>query len=304
MGAISSNGNESGRRYFQISRKGWHKDKANSEPRFFEYLKDGIPETDGLENREFETRNGNKERHYELFVALSGYIQSIWKEQKEIEGDVAEHLIVLLSDDDGAYQVDMGPIDGRYAQSLLNRFCSVDFDPDALLQIQPYAIDRDDKPGKQNIGTALKCGGNKIPARKADSAFNVPEPNTATIKGKTVWDFSPLTEFYWDWIGKNHAGLISGKNARQEAPEAPEAIAVPSAPAGGSNKKISVLNRLQERVMESDGDEALILNAVNGAWKWCQQNNVSLSEKEIQQIAGDSIILTADNTWESNQLPF
>ncbi len=212
-------------RKFTISRRNGQQDK-NGEPYFFEWLRE-LP--DNQTGRIFEMRpNAQGEaRHYELFKALDGILQSVETSVREISGKERTMLVLKLQDGIDVYEVEIGDLDGRYALDIMKRMLHPDFDTSKKMRIAPYSIQNKDT-GKWSIGVSTYSGVNKMTGTLADVPIleKCPQAVSETNrKGEVSW--------YFDEVGKWLFNAVSDRLQSSSASfiEAPAAIHVPIAPA-------------------------------------------------------------------------
>ena len=200
MATHTTTGGESGKRRFQIGRENGEK---TARPVFLEWLRE-LPPVEQRANRQFETRSGaNGDRHYERFSALDGILVDIRKESRTIVEDERTFLYVTLDDGQEVYDIEIGDFDGRYSLNLMSRLCSPDFNPTLKTRLSPYALESD---GKMYIGVSLYNGPDKIEARRDGEGFAPAKAETSEFKGKTLWDFTPVANWLFDYLQKNVVG--------------------------------------------------------------------------------------------------
>lgn len=203
-------------RKFSISRENGQVDKEGR-PYFFEWVKE-LPTQVG--KRKFETREtGGKQRHYELFAALDGYLIDVREEMKDLGKGLEAWLVLHLIDLDDEYVIEVGRIDERYAMDIMKRLLNPNFSPSQKLRVAPYAM-KDDK-GRWNIGISAYSGVDKLEhSQTSEFLRGIPRADSREWKGKTEWDFSPVSKWLFDKVAQ-----LVVPNLRKDP------ISVPSIPA-------------------------------------------------------------------------
>lgn len=195
--ATHTNNGGSNNRKFAIGRENGEK---TARPVFLEWLRE-LPAEDDRKGRIIETRQGsNGPRYYERFSALDGMIIDIWKESRAIMEEERTFLYIKLDDGNEVYEVEIGDFDGRYSLNLMARLCSPDFDPMKKSRVSPYATEKD---GKMYIGVSLYNGPDKIESRREGDGFQPTKPETSEFKGKTLWNFLPVAQWFYDYLQTN-----------------------------------------------------------------------------------------------------
>lgn len=177
-----------------ISRKDGQSNK-NGRPYFFEWVPQ-IP--DDQIGRLFETRSRDSgPAHYELFAALDGHLIGIDIEVKAFNGTqrAEKWLILEMQDGPEKYHIEVGRLDSRWSMDIMKRLLDANFDPAQKLRLAPFALQDGER---WNIGVSAMSGTDGKLSAKRDSAHlaGIPEPETATLKGQTMWDFTPVA----DWL--------------------------------------------------------------------------------------------------------
>lgn len=198
----STGGSNEGKRRFQIGREGGEK---TGTPVFLEWLRE-MPAEGERKGRKFEKRGDTTPRDYEIFTALDGVMTDIYREPKTIAGETRDMLYILLDDGEELYEVEIGKTDSRYAQNFMLRVLSQHFNPQAKIRISPYAFTPSGKT-KEYLGVSV-YNPDKLEPRKFDAAtFPIPEPITTVFQGKTLWDFTPVSE----WLFEQTQSVIKPK---------------------------------------------------------------------------------------------
>jgi len=206
MATHTNSGGENYGRKFSISRKNGQVDK-DGRPYFFEWVKE-IPNPSN--GREFETRSkkDGTPAHYELFGALDGFLTGLSLVPRDFGNGPEPILCVFLSDGGEDYTIEIGRPDHRYSMDFLKRILDPNFNPAAKLRLSPYSLV--DKQGKTNMGISTFSGANKLLAsRKSDERPNdpynpnlegIPQATSREWKGKTEYDFTPVSEWLLDRV--------------------------------------------------------------------------------------------------------
>jgi len=202
---------DDGSRRFRIGRIGGEK---TGEVAVLELLREK-PQTDDTRRR-FDTRTkpDGKSWTFEVFTAIDGYLVDVYKTSREIQGVTETILMCDLKDGIDLYRIELGPMDGRYSLNFMSRLCNEAFKMSDRLRLAPYAFV--DKDGKNRIGVNMHSGANKLDARRADNepGFNPPEATQTVFKGATMWDFTPVAEYLYEWVRFNV--LDEAKNTNQD----------------------------------------------------------------------------------------
>lgn len=192
--ATHTNGTQTFGRRFMISRQNGQANK-NGRPFFFEWVSQLPQDQTG---RLFETRNRDSgPAHYELFAALDGFLVGIEIESKVFNGTQRPEKWLILKMQDGIeqYQIEVGRMDSRWSMDIMKRLLDVNFIPNHKLRLSPFAMQDGEK---WNIGISAISGtdGKLSAKRDGPHLIGMPEPETATLKGQTMWDFTPVA----DWL--------------------------------------------------------------------------------------------------------
>ena len=203
MATHTDNGGSAYGRKFTISRENGTVAK-DGRPFFFEWKKE-IP-ANPAPNAKFETRqkkNGEK-AHYQLFSAISGKLNGISREVKNLPDGPETWLVLHMVDGAEQYMIEVGEIDGRYSLDIMKRLLDPHFVPAESLRLSPYAVTGTD--GKVSIGLSAilgvdaKLSASRIDgpkSRKNPALAQMPEPETTEFKGKTMWDFTGVSEWLY-----------------------------------------------------------------------------------------------------------
>lgn len=199
MATHTDNGGGNYGRKFAISRENGLSNK-NGRPYFFEWLPQ-LP--DNRERRKFETRPApeGKERHYELFSALDGYLIGVDQEVRAFDStrDMQQWLVLRMNDAGDEYTIECGRIDGRFSIDIMKRLLDPNFDPNHKLRISPYAIEDN---GRWNIGlAAITVPDTKLKAGKDDSHLvGIAQPEIREWKGKKEYDWTPVAMWLYEAV--------------------------------------------------------------------------------------------------------
>lgn len=191
MATHTTTGGDYGRK-FAIGRENKLPD---GRPYLFEWIQ-SIPSNIG--NRKFETRVGGdgKERHYELFGALDGYLIGIDREAKMFNGTANPEawIVIHLIDAQEEYTVEIGRIDSRWSTDFMKRILDANFNPNLKIRISPVSSD-----GKIYLSTY--SGADKLEAKHtAPHLAEMPQPITREWKGKTEYDWTPVAEWLYEQV--------------------------------------------------------------------------------------------------------
>ena len=201
-------------RKFSISRENGQIDK-NGTPYFFEWIKE-LPQDTG--KRKFETRTrSDKTSHYELFKALDGYLVDIREEMKDLGKGMEAWLVLHLQDGGEDYVIEVGRIDERYSIDILKRLLNPNFSPNQKLRLSPYAMENG--RGGWSIGVSAYSGVDKLEhSQTSDFLRGIPRADAREWKGKTEYDFSPVSKWLMEQVGR-----LVVPNLRKDPISAPQA---------------------------------------------------------------------------------
>jgi len=190
------------RRIF-IARENGQQDK-DGKPYWFEWLPQ-MPETNDP-RRKFEMRrkSDGSQNVYEMYKAVDGYLVGIDIHVKSFNGteQTEQFLVLLMTDGGDEYLLEIGQIDGRYSMDVMKRLLDPAFNPNLKLRLAPYSITENEK---KNIGLAAISGVDQKLSAKRDSShlIGIPEPEVAALKGKTYWDFTPVSGWLYSMIQRD-----------------------------------------------------------------------------------------------------
>ena len=169
----------------------------------------------------FEEVNG---KYYLTFDTMSGVVEIIKTEKKELtfngKTDVVTRLYVTMSDKDGTFNVDLGNLDGRYAQNFLMRLLRPELNIDNPVSISPYKMETED--GGLNMGVVVYQGSTKMAAYKKEelSEMGCPPAGVAEFKGKKFYDFMPVASWLFARVDdKIKAAFLGGAPEPEHLPD-------------------------------------------------------------------------------------
>lgn len=193
--------NDDGSRRFRIGRIGANK---TGEVAILELLKSKPETTDTRRKFDVRTKEDGTQWTFEVFAAIDGILADVYKQPREIQGVTETILVADIKDGIDLYRVEIGHFDSRYSLALLASLADPNFKLTDRFRMQPYAF-VDKASGKSRIGVTCWSGANKLEKRRgvADSDFAPPEPTQTLYKGETLWDFSPVAEYMYNWVRFN-----------------------------------------------------------------------------------------------------
>jgi len=193
--------NDDGSRRFRIGRIGANK---TGEVAILELLKAKPETTDTRRRFDIRTKEDGTQFVFEIFGAIDGILVDVYKQPREIQGITETILVADIRDGIDLYRVEVGHFDSRYSLALLASLADPNFKITDRFRMQPYAF-VDKATQKPRIGVTCHSGANKLEKRRgvADSDFCPPEPTQAVFKGETLWDFSPVAEYLYNWVRFN-----------------------------------------------------------------------------------------------------
>jgi len=193
--------NDDGSRRFRIGRIGANK---TGEVAILELLPQNTDTSDAKRRFDIRTKEDGTQFVFEVFGAISGQLIDIYKQPREIQGVTETILMADIRDGIDLYRIEVGHFDSRYSLALLASLADPNFKPSDRFRMQPYAF-VDKASGKPRIGVTCHSGANKLEKRRgvSDTDFCPPEPTQAVFKGETLWDFTPVAEYLYNWVRFN-----------------------------------------------------------------------------------------------------
>jgi hypothetical protein len=193
--------NDDGSRRFRIGRIGANK---TGEVAILELLPQNTDISDAKRRFDVRTKEDGTKFVFEIFGAISGHLVDVYKQPREIQGVTETILMADVRDGIDLYRIEVGHFDSRYAQSLMASLAGPNFKLAAPFRMQPYAF-TDKASGKPRIGVTCHSGANKLEKRRGvpDTDFCPPEPIQAVFKGETMWDWTPVAEYLYNWVRFN-----------------------------------------------------------------------------------------------------
>jgi len=193
--------NDDGSRRFRIGRIGAEK---TGEVAILELLREKPETTDPKRRFDVRTKPDGAQWTFEVFGAISGQLVDVYKQPREIQGVTETILMADIRDGIDLYRVEIGHFDSRYSQALLSSLADPKFKLSDPFRMQPYAF-TDKATGKPRIGVTCHSGANKLEKRRGvpDTDFCPPEPIQAVFKGETMWDWTPVAEYLYNWVRFN-----------------------------------------------------------------------------------------------------
>jgi hypothetical protein len=200
--------------------------------------KEDFPEN--ADSNIYRHRSGNMngtdwEVYEEVFDSLSGQLKDISFQEPSYEGG-GKHFRVTLEDGNETLIVnikfDTGNRLDTYGVDFIGRLLSLD--PDEIYNedviLWPYKIERDDKPGKFNIGISLRVGVDELKFKSAFSkegrlAKHLPDAVKTVKRGKDVWDYSGREEKIYEFAERFVKGFTELASADQLGTATKEAVA-------------------------------------------------------------------------------
>lgn len=188
--------------------------------------------------REGENADKTKWRKCEeIFMNLAGVIKNVYLSEPPFGG---KQIRFMLEDDEGAYFLNVPYLSGNnlngYGSDIAGRLCALK--PSDLvgeeIALHPYKMEREDKPGKYNIGIGLRLQGGKIKSafgKDGALASKIPQPvETTSIDGTSTWDYSQVNKtqyvIFEKWLEafskEATSDAFSGAVAQSQANVTPE----------------------------------------------------------------------------------
>jgi hypothetical protein len=171
------------------------------------------------------------EVYEEVFDSLSGKLKDLSFQEPPYGG---KHFRVTLEDGDETMIInikfDTGDRLDTYGSDFIGRLLALD--PDELynedILLWPYKMEREDKPGKFNLGVSLRVDDVKFKSafsKEGRLAKHLPDPIKAVRKGKEVWDYSGREEKIYEFAERFVKGFTELASADQLGTATKEAVA-------------------------------------------------------------------------------
>ena len=155
-----------------------------------------------------ERVNSNNEIvHENRFGGLQGWICGLTIDE---ESDFGTQILIDVTEKGSNYQIQV-PLKSGYAYDFLSRVESTDFTKHVVLNT--YKIPREDNKSKFNYVFTIQQEGVKIAKRYTKEHPNgLPKATENKVGKKTEWDFTEVTNFYYQIAQKVSEKIALMKN--------------------------------------------------------------------------------------------
>lgn len=190
-------------------------------PYFGRYLKEAPnPVPQGVELDIYQ-KNG-KNLCFQKFDFVSGYLVSVFTEEKEILKKKVKELSVVLGDEtsDTKYEISLGSVRSSYSRSFLQRMCSPELDPNQPIELRLRQFDKSD--GTKGTTLSVRQNGETITIK--DDQKNVlpylkdmPAGVPTVVNDEKITDYSAQMAWLFKTVMERLPAGVFGKNDNQHA---------------------------------------------------------------------------------------
>mgnify|MGYP007057166804 CR=1 FL=1 len=175
----------------------------------------------------YEFRN---DKHILIWTDITGTLEAIDVQEKKItwkgKSKTSKRLYLVMSDEEGNFNVDLGDVGGRYAMNFMTRMLNTDIDLSKEFRMSPYRIENDD--GTFVAGVVVYQQGSKIAGMNKEALTERGCPE-ADFSGSTP-DFMPPARWLFMAIKDRLMSVFVDSAPEPEPEPTPESAPAPEEP--------------------------------------------------------------------------